>query len=79
MIEVGDRLMMPLWVMTVMMMVMVLIANKQERFLCRDDYLALLRGPEFAYSDDEDEVACLFDMFTNYIFWNILFHIINFL
>ena len=79
MIEVGDRLMMPLWVMTVMMMVMVLIANKQERFLCRDDYLALLRGPEFAYSDDEEEVACGFDMFTNYIFWNILFHIINFL
>ena len=71
--------MMPLWVMTVMMMVMVLIANKQERFLCRDDYLALLRGPEFAYSDDEEEVACRFDMFTNYIFWNILFHIINFL
>ena len=79
MIEVGDRLMMPLWVMTVMMMVMVLIANKQERFLCRDDYLGLLRGPEFAYSDDEEEVACRFDMFTNYIFWNILFHIINFL
>ena len=71
--------MMPLWVMTVMMMVMVLIANKQERFLCRDDYLALLRGPEFAYSDDEEEVACLFDMFSNYIFCNILFHIINFL
>ena len=79
MIEVGDRLMMPLWVMTVMMMVMVLIANKQERFLCRDDYLALLRGPEFAYSDDEEEVACRFDMFSNYIFCNILFHIINFL
>ena len=71
--------MMPLWVMTVMMMVMVLIANKQERFLCRDDYLGLLRGPEFAYSDDEEEVACGFDMFSNYIFCNILFHIINFL
>ena len=44
--------------MTVMMkmMVLVLIVNQQERFLCRDDYLALLRGPEFAYSDDEEEV-----------------------
>ena len=44
--------------MTVMMMVMVLIVNQQERFLCRDDYLALLRGPEFAYSDEEEEVDC---------------------
>ena len=78
--EVVDRFMMPLLVMTVMMMVMVvLIVKQQERFLCRDDYLALLRGPEFAYSDDEEEVACRFDMFSNYIFWNILFHIINFL
>ena len=52
--------MMPLLVMTMMMMVMVmvLIVNQQERFLCRDDYLALLRGPEFAYSDDEEEVDC---------------------
>ena len=50
--------MIPLLVMTVMMVVMVLIVNQQERFLCRDDYLALLRGPEFAYSDDEEEVDC---------------------
>ena len=28
----------------------------QERFLCRDDYLALLRGPDYPYSDEEDEV-----------------------
>ena len=44
--------------MMMMVMVMVLIVNQQERFLCRDDYLALLRGPEFAYSDEEEEVDC---------------------
>jgi len=27
----------------------------KERFLCRDDYLALLRGPDYPYSDEEDE------------------------
>ena len=68
--------------MMMMMMVMVLIVNQQERFLCRDDYLALLRGPEFAYSDDEEEVACALTPCCHVHQLHILqllLHIINFL